>query len=232
MLRVVTYNIHFGKRLTEISSWIAHQATADIICLQEFPVTHLTQFYRSLPRGIWGHRFTKSFIYRKKIYVIVTLFRRKKLRLLKTKTLLMGIHPMEKSLLKNPMEKSCLLTTFRTGTKTITIANTHLVFLAANRSRYKQIQLITDHLSSYRHSSVITGDFNIHSMRINKKLIEFMSVYDYETSLKRLATHRIGIVKHQLDYVFVKRCSLISLTAERLRFSDHYPVIAGIRLPH
>jgi endonuclease/exonuclease/phosphatase family metal-dependent hydrolase len=231
MLRVVTYNIHFGKRLTGIISWIKHQMTADIICLQEFPVTHLTAFYRSLPRN-WGHRFTESFIFRKKIYGIVTLFRRKKLRLLKTKTLLMGVHPMEKSLLRNPMEKSCLLTTFRTGTKTITIANTHLVFLAANRSRYKQIRMITDHLAAYRHPLVVTGDFNIPSVRANKKLISYMDTFGFHTTLKRISTYRIAIVKYQLDYFFTKRCIINSLTAERIHFSDHYPITAVIRLSH
>ena len=144
----------------------------------------------------------------------------------------MGIHPMEKSFLRNPMEKSCLMTTFRIGTKMVTVANTHLVFLAANRSRYKQIQLIGDYLSFCRHTAIITGDFNLHSMRINKKLIAFMKTYGFRTSSKRLITHRIGIVKHQLDYVFVKRCYLAALTAERLRFSDHYPITALVRLLH
>ena len=232
MLRVLTYNIHFGKRLTRIISWIANQETADVICLQEFPIMHLTQFYRSLPRGVWGHRFTRSFILRKKTYTLVTLFRREKLRLVKTKTLLMGVHPMEKSILRNPMEKSCLVTTFRAGKKTCTVANTHLVWLAANRSRYKQIQLIINHLSSCRHASIITGDFNLHSIKTNKKLIEFMNTYRFKTLPTRLATHRFGFIKHQLDYVFASKCTLLKLEAPRVRFSDHYPVIANVRLSH
>lgn len=229
MLRIITYNIHFGKRLLDIISWIEHQTTPDVICLQEFPVTYLTIFYRSLPRD-WGHRFTESFIFRKKIFGIVTLFRRNKLRLLKTKTLLMGIHPMEKSLLKNPMEKSCLVTTFRTGRKTVTIANTHLVFLAANRSRYKQIRMITKHLTAYRHPLVITGDFNIPSVRSKNTLISYMKTLRYLTVAKRLSTYRLALWRYQLDYIFVKHCTLTSLTLERVRFSDHYPMTAAIRL--
>ena len=193
---------------------------------------HLSQFYRSLPRGVWGHRFTRSFIMRKKIYCVVTLFRQKKLRLLKSKTLLMGIHPMEKSLLRNPMEKSCLMTTFRTGRKKVTIANTHLVFLAANRSRYKQIHLITNHLTAYRHPLVVTGDFNIPSVFANNKLISYMKTIGFQTIAKRLSTYRLALWRYQLDYVFVKHCSLASLALDRIRLSDHYPVTAIIRLPN
>lgn len=232
MLRIVSYNIHFGKRLMDIILWIERQTTADVICLQEFPVMYLTQFYRSLPRGVWRHRFTPSFLFRKKAYGIVTLFRPKKLHVVKSKTLLMGIHPMEKSLLKNPLEKSCLMTTFRMKTKMVTVANTHLVFLAANRSRYRQIQLITNHLSSCRHATIITGDFNLHSIKTNKKLIEFMNTYRFKTLPTRLATHRFGFIKHQLDYVFTSKCTLLKLEAPRVRFSDHYPVIANVRLSH
>lgn len=229
MLRVVTYNIHFGKRLMDIISWVSAQSAADIICLQEFPLVHLASFYRALPRG-WGHRSTKSFIYRKKIFVLVTLFRKGTLRLAQTKTLLMGIHPMEKTLLRNPMEKSCLVTTFRNGARTITIANTHLVFLAANRSRYKQIRMITDHLTRHNHALLITGDFNIPSIRSKNKLVSYMKTFGFQTLAKRLLTYRWVLWKYQLDYVFVKSCTLASLTPQRIRFSDHYPVIAQVTL--
>jgi endonuclease/exonuclease/phosphatase family metal-dependent hydrolase len=230
MVRLITYNIHFGKRLIDIITWINRQPDADIICLQEFPAAFLITFYRSLTRGIWGHRFTKSFLLRKKTYGLVTVYRRKKLRLAETKTLLMGINRMEKSLLGNPMEKSCLLTTFRVGRKTITVANTHLVFLAANRSRYKQIRMITDHLEPHRNPLVITGDFNIPSVRAKNTLIRYMEKFGFRTIVKRLSTYRFVVWRYQLDYVFVKRCTLASLTLERTRFSDHYPVTADIRL--
>ncbi len=229
MLRLVTYNIHFGKRLIDIIAWINKQTDADIICLQEFPGVHLKTFYRSLLRG-WGHRFTASFIFRKKIYGLVTLFRQKKLRLVKTKTLLMGVHPMERSLLKNPMEKSCLVITFRAGRKTIAVANTHLVYLAANRSRYKQIRMITNHLTRHNHALLITGDFNLFSVKTNKKLISYMKRFGFRTTAQRLSTYRLALLKYQLDYVFVKRCTLTSLTSERVRFSDHYPVTAEVAL--
>jgi endonuclease/exonuclease/phosphatase family metal-dependent hydrolase len=214
----------------DIISWIEHQKTTDIICLQEVPIVHINQFYRSLPRDVWGHRYTKSFIFRKKIYGIVTLFRQKKLRLVRTKTLLLGVHPMEKSFLGNPMEKRCLFTTFRIGTKTVTVANAHLVVMATNRSRYKQIHHIAHYLISSPYAAVIMGDFNIHNMRINKKLITFMKKYGFHTPLEKLTTHRLGIIKHQLDYVFVSKCKILKLEAPRVRISDHYPVIASIQL--
>ena len=229
MLHGITYNIHFGKRLTDITQWINNQKTTDVICLQEFPKHKLTDFYKNLSRD-WGHRDTPSFVLRKKIYCLVMIYRKKSLRVLTSETLHMGVHPMEKKLLGNPMEKSCLFITFRYGTKTITIANTHLVFLAANRSRYKQIQMIVDHGSKHRHPFIITGDFNIPSVRAKNTLISHMKTLGFQTISKRLRTFRIAGWKWQLDYVFVKHCRLSSLTLEKLRFSDHYPLISEVHL--
>lgn len=230
MIRIITYNIHFGKRLPHIISWIHKQTHVDVICLQEVPISYRASLYRSLPRAVWGRRFTKSFILRKKTYGIVTLFRKKNLQLTKANILHMGSHPMERSLLRNPMQKSCLITTFRMGMRTVSIANTHLVFLAANRARYKQISMIADRLANHGHSLIITGDFNILSVRSNKKLLSYMKTFGFRTIEKRLQTYRLALLKYQLDYVFVKRCSLAALTAERVHFSDHYPITAAIRL--
>ena len=228
MLRIVTYNIHFGKRLKKIIPWIDEQNTADIICLQEFPKTKLADFYKELSLN-WGHRHAQSFILRKKTYCIVTLFRKKNIHLVQTKTLHMGVHPMEKRFLGNPMEKSCLITTLKTARKTLTVANAHLVFLAANGARYKQVRLIAQFVSKCNHASIIMGDFNLHSIQINKKLIALMKEYGFRTSPKRLATHRL-IIKHQLDYVFGSQCKIVKLETPRVRFSDHYPVIAEVVL--
>ncbi len=229
MLRVITYNIFFGKRLKGVLSWINEQKTADIICLQEFPEAKLLDFYKALSPD-WGHRSAQSFIFKKKIFHLVIIYRKAAVRVIKNETLHMGVHPMEKRFLGNPMEKSCLLLTFRSGKKTFTIANTHLVFLAANRARYKQIRMIAETLFSNKHASIITGDFNLHAIRPNKKLIKLMKTYGFQTLPKRLATHRLGIMKHQLDYVFTSKCKLTGLEVERIKFSDHYPVIATVQL--
>jgi endonuclease/exonuclease/phosphatase family metal-dependent hydrolase len=229
MLNVVTYNILFGRKLDKIIPWIKEQKTTDVMCFQEFPKAKLTHFYKALSAD-WGHRSTPSFIFKKKIFHLVMIYRKKSVHLVKSETLLMGIHPIEKRILKNPMEKSCLMVTFRIGRKTVTVANTHLVFLAANRARYKQVKLIAETLSTNNHASIITGDFNLHTIRPNKKLIKLMNTYDFHTSPKRLTTHRLYIMKHQLDYVFTSKCKLVGLETERIKFSDHYPIISTIAL--
>ena len=128
------------------------------------------------------------------------------------------------------MARTCFLTTFSYGSKKISVANTHLPYLAANRTRYKLIRLIIDRCASYRHAVIITGDFNLHSIRPNKKLIALMKTFDFHTSPKKLATHRIGVIKHQLDYMFASQCKIMKLEAPRVKLSDHYPLIATISL--
>jgi endonuclease/exonuclease/phosphatase family metal-dependent hydrolase len=228
MLRLVTYNILFGRRLHKIIPWIGSLVAADIICLQEFPKIRLSEFLHAIPKGTYGHRFTQSFVRKKKTFGELTLFRQKKLRLLRARKLSLRIRPMEKEI--TSMARTCFLTTFSFGSKKITVANTHLPVLAVNRTRYKQIQLIADHLAACRHATVIAGDFNLHSIKMNKKLIAFMRGFGFHTTLKRLATHRVGIIKHQLDYVFGAHCKILNLEAPRVKFSDHYPVIAEVLL--
>jgi endonuclease/exonuclease/phosphatase family metal-dependent hydrolase len=92
--------------------------------------------------------------------------------------------------------------------------------------------MITDHLAAHRHPLVVTGDFNIPSVLANKKLISYMDTFEFRTIIKRISTYRLAMVRYQLDYFFTKRCIINSLTAERIHFSDHYPITAVIRLPH
>jgi endonuclease/exonuclease/phosphatase family metal-dependent hydrolase len=229
MLHLITYNILFGRRLQKIIPWIKDQKTADVICFQEFPKVKLLAFRQSLSPE-WGCQFTQTFLLFKKTYGLVTIYRKEKMHLEKTETFLMGVHPLEKSFLGNPLPKSCLFTTFRIGKKLCTVANTHLVFLAANRARYKQIRMIIDHGAKFHHPFIITGDFNIPSRYANNKLISYMKIFEFQTILKRLRSYRIAGFKWQLDYIFVKHCRLVSLELERVKFSDHYPVIATVAL--
>lgn len=229
-ITIVSYNIFFGKRLHKIIPWINSLRRADIICFQEFPKARLTEFLSAIPKRRYGHRFTQSFILRKKIYGELTLFRQKKFRLIYARKLSLSIRPREKRILRKSMARTCFLTTFSAGSKTITVANTHLPYLAANRTRYKQIHRIATHLVSLHQAAIITGDFNLHSMSINKKLIAFMGRYGFHTSPERLATHHVGVIKHQLDYVFGVKCRILKLEAPRVRFSDHYPIIATVQL--
>ena len=90
--------------------------------------------------------------------------------------------------------------------------------------------MIIDHLLQYRHPLIITGDFNIISVRSKNKLMSYMKTYGFQTIVKRLLTYRWILWKYQLDYVFVKRATLSSLVPERVHFSDHYPVIAQVTL--
>ena len=229
MLRLISYNIHYGDHLSDIFPWIEQQKTTDIICFQEFPAAKRTDFYKQIS-GVWDHRYTNSFTSKKKIYGMLTLIRRDKITFIRSKILQMGSHPAERSVFKNTLERSCLITTLRVGQKTFTIANAHLVCLATNRARYKQIKMIISALSTTTHPTIITGDLNMHSIRPNKRLIARMNTSGFTTLVKRLVTHRLGIMRHQLDHVYGSGCTIVSLEAPRVPFSDHYPVIAEVRL--
>jgi endonuclease/exonuclease/phosphatase family metal-dependent hydrolase len=106
----------------------------------------------------------------------------------------------------------------------VAVANVHLVALARNIVKYSQVALITKALLKYTVPTVILGDFNISSLSGKKKLLKLMVASGYESSKKRILTHRVGIFRHQFDYVFTRRMKIRTIRSYRLRFSDHYPI--------
>ncbi len=228
MIRVITYNVHFGKRIAKILIWLAGQKQADVVCLQEFPEHRIADCVDALGNKKYGYGFAPAIRLRKKIYGQLTLYRSGRVRFMSSSVLLLGTNRLEKIALGRLSVRSGLITAFEVRKKPFILANVHLINLATNRRRFAQVRAVADALPQADAPNIILGDFNVSSLLGRKKLIALMKKHRYHTIEKRMATHRFAILKHQIDYVFGKNCRIQEMTAERVRFSDHYPIHAHI----
>lgn len=232
MLRIVTYNIHFGKRLKKILAWLATQKKTDIFCFQEFPKRHIADCMAALSKNIYRYRFAPSLRRRNTIYGELTIFRTDRMRLASFSSLSLHTNTLDRLSMGRSSRRSCLLTTFLVQRKKFIVTNVQLACLASNALRYKQLTHIIQALKTKSAPHIIVGDFNMSSFLGRKKLFLLMKNNFYKTLETYIATHRLMIVRHQLDYIFARKCVIRRVDVERVRFSDHYPVTALVRLLH
>lgn len=232
MVHIVSYNIHFGKHITKILAWLQRKKRADIICFQEFPKHRLADCLKTFPKDTYGYRFAPSLKKRNTLYGELTVFRTDRMRLVSAYSLPLRTTRLDRYSIGRASKRSCLVTTFRWKRKTYSIANIQLSCFASNASRYAQL---TNIIHTLKHNAVpclIIGDFNMSSILGRKKLFRLMKNNSYKAVEQYMATHRLMIVKHQLDYIFARNCAVRRVTVERIRFSDHYPITAHVTLSH
>jgi endonuclease/exonuclease/phosphatase family metal-dependent hydrolase len=230
MVHIVSYNIHFGKHITKILAWLERKEQADIICFQEFPKHRIADCMEAFPKNRYGYRFAQSMQKRNIPYGELTVFRTDRMSLVSSSSLPLHTNTLDRYSIGRASKRSCLVTTFRLGRKSFSIANIQLSCLASNVLRYAQL---TNIIHTFRHDTVpclIIGDFNISSLLGRKKLFRLMRNNSFEAEEKYMVTHRVMMVKHQLDYIFARDCDVRRVTVERIRFSDHYPVTAYVEL--
>lgn len=228
-IAIMTYNTHFGKHVDRIIDWTNRLPVQDIICFQEFPEDKIKESVEVLGRTPYGWRFTPSLTFRKRVYGVLTLFRSDKLTLVSTSVINLGLHPVERSLLKSKVPRRALSTTFVYKKKLLRFVNAHFVSLAFNRTRYRQVEKVATTLVKKFIPSVLLGDFNISNILGKKKLVALLGHYGFTTSQGKVITFRLMGTRHQYDYVFVNGCTIEKMWSERTRLSDHYPVFSVIR---
>ena len=230
-IRAVTYNVMLGKHLDRIIDWVNRLPDHEVMCFQEFPQKRLREFTMLLGRRPYGFRFTPSFTFRKNIFGQLTMFRKDLLELVSTRVVPLGINRVERSILRTSLPRTCLIMTFRKKDVEFVIVNVHVVALTVNKTKYVQVEHIVESICGRSLPTIMLGDFNISSVVGKRKLIAQMATRGFFTINSRLVTHRVSIFRHQFDYVFGLLCSVRRLKAERIRYSDHYPLLATIALP-
>ncbi len=225
MLRVITYNIHYGEKLSQIITWINENTKFDIICFQEFPKSKLDSFIKEINKiGSYNFKFTTGFVREHGTYGELTLFENKKIKILGEEVIKLGSSIVERRIHKDKLGRSSLVTTFEYGSKKFIVVNSHLACLSFNGFRMKQISKIMnrlDEISPSKESPVIVlGDFNYSSLSRRRKLIQYMADRGFLNAYKK-HTHRLFYLKHQLDYVFYKNCYIDRVAVNKLAFSDH-----------
>jgi len=224
MISVLSYNVHFGKRLEKIIYWLLKKPSYDVICFQEFPKSEIAPFLRAFSSAEYEYRFAPFIKRRKIVFGELTLFRKGKLVLVKSSTVSLGINHGERVMLRSRIPRTSLLTVFQYKQQQIVMVNIHLVNVAFNTLRYKQILKIIDRLDHRMIPTVLLGDFNMPSVFGRKKLFALMEEYGFDMVRKRLSTFHIVGVKYQMDYFFWRGCKVNNLSVERVKYSDHYPI--------
>ncbi len=224
MLTLLSYNIQFGRRLTQIIEWLAaHKHKCEIICFQEFPESKIKQVLDRIGTE-WGHAFAPAFTKARIKYGELTLFNNQALTLIKEQIVFLGASRLELLISRHTAHRSGLLTSFRYKNSTILVVNVHLACISQNNLRLKELQLILKYIGDQK-KAVIVGDFNYSSWTGRRKLYRFMRTFQFE-SAGEMITHRLFKLPQQLDYVFARNVAIGEVASQRLPFSDHYPIFA------
>lgn len=236
-LKLLSYNILFGNKLKGIARWLkkteAKNGSFDILCFQEFPHEKINQFFNGREKNGLHFQFTPVIYRKKQTFGQLTIFNKKKLNLVKTIHLSLGSSRIESKvfqLFKSAAERKSLLTLFQTHDhQPLLVANTHLTCVSSNGHRRGQLTKILKEVDLVA-SALVLGDFNYTSFLPRYRLRRLMEKHWLEDVTRRLKTHRLFFIKHQLDYIFTKGVLTTSVTTEEVPFSDHYPLMADLEV--
>jgi endonuclease/exonuclease/phosphatase (EEP) superfamily protein YafD len=229
-MKLLSYNVQTGKHIDRVIDWVNRLPEYEIVCFQEFPKDKIAESIKFLGRISYGYRFAPSFTKRAKVFGQLTLFRTDRLHLKKSIILPLGVNRVEQSILRTTIARSALITTLRYQKRTITVVNIHGVAFASNRLKMKKIQHIIEKLGRVVTPVVMAGDYNISSVVGKRALVRSMLKAGFDGYPAKIATHRVGIFRHQFDYIFTRKCFLRKLRVDRIKFSDHYPIHATLTI--
>ncbi len=225
-ITILSYNVQTGKRIDRIIDWLNRLPKTDIICLQEFPKEKIEECILLLGRVPYSYVYAEGFTFRKRIFGELTIYRTDMFKHVTSNIRTFGINPMERRILRTTIPRSYLMISGCIHKTRITIVNVHIVALATNAAKYAQVTTMLEQLTKVKTSIIVSGDFNISSIIGKKRLISLFKKSGFTMHPKKLATHRVGIIRHQFDYIFTKKCSIIEQTALKIKFSDHFPIQA------
>lgn len=228
-IRIISYNILFGRRIREILVWLGTTTKPDILCFQEFPKLHIHRCLKALEPTRYSYAFSPGFYKNNEAFGELTLWKRDVFSLKKKKTLSLGQSRIEKNDRRLRVARTALVTTLLRKNSPVIITNLQLSALSLNALRYKQLQLVISETDQPHVPVVLIGDFNVPTISANHKLSRSMKKYGFEMSPDHFATYRLGPVRYQLDYLFTKACRILSFGRFRLPYSDHYPVFGTVQ---
>lgn len=226
MLSLLSYNIFFGLQLDNIINWInKKEKPYDLICFQEFPENDIHRINELLPKADYSHIYSPGIHVRKKTFGELTLYNSKRIKQKDFSIVNMGYGMLEKQILRVQSVRTTLIGHFSFQGKPVIIANTHLTMLSHNNRRLKQLENVLSVMKQINEPSIILGDFNYSSLFSRKKLFSLMSRNEFTNAIPKHKTHKLFMIKHQLDYVFYKKITIYRAEVNHaINFSDHFPI--------
>lgn len=220
MLKILSYNIHFGRKTQEVLAWLA-QENFDIMCLQEFPEKYLILLQELLSH--YNYEFVTSIRWDKE-YGQVTLYKKDNIQRLSSKKFLVSNSNIKKLLMGYGENRHALLTRFVYNKKQFCLINAHLTPIALNKRRILELERILEEIVD--EPVIILGDLNYTSLLPREKLFAFMERHGFINSTKGILTHKLLGVRQQLDYIFAKNIKLKHVQVLEKTYSDHKPISA------
>ncbi len=227
MLKVLSYNIEWGKKLPQLSEWMMSlKEQPDIICFQEMPQKKISTLNKILDENGYAYKYAPSYTKGGNTYGELTAYKKGELILDFSKVVELGSSIVAKLISRHNSRYTSLLTVFKYKKKNFIIINLHLLPHGLNSRRRKQLGMAIEALAFVRYvnmPSIIVGDYNYSSLTGQGGLIKFMGTHGFKMGGEKINTHRKWRISHQLDYVFYRNCSISNLDTDKVRFSDHYP---------
>ncbi|MDO8610743.1 MAG: hypothetical protein Q7R95_09430, partial [bacterium] len=149
MLNVLTYNIQFGKKLSQIFEWLSSlKSFPDIICLQEFPLNKQREFMKMNCLKLYESVCVESMKKKNDSFGQITIYNKNILNLTKHSDVSLGTTKIEKILSHQHKGRNVLITSFKYKNKVFDVINTHLTAIHLNKTRRKQIHVIMNSINS------------------------------------------------------------------------------------
>ncbi len=238
MLSVLSYNIKFGEKLSQIQNWLkAEQIAPEILCFQEFPASQVLSFLQQFEPGRYCHHYAPAFQKPNEVFGQLTLIDRFAFQTEETFIVPVGNYKLEKILAKylskvtfsRHVQRCSVIHHLRKDNKSFAVANTHLSVHTTNEGRLQQIERILGAVEQFDHA-IIVGDFNYTSLWRRSHLFELMSSAGFVNGTDKIKTHKLLFVKQQIDYLFHRNCEIREVSVFPIKFSDHYPVLVQMQL--
>ncbi len=235
----LTYNLHYNRASTELSS-VIKQCNPGIIFLQEL-LTDESSLSNVIDLGYELADFSNSFLRKNKIYGVATFYKPTlyKVHHRKSLSLPSSVYQLMTFLIRNRKNPRTVLRTdfeIKKSSKILSTYNIHFTPTATNSLRIKQLNnTLSDIAVNQKTPLVIAGDFNYPYGR--KKLEEILSTYHLQeatnnvfyTSQQKFILKKF-MIKLKLDYVFYRNISLLSNERVEVHHSDHFPILSTFEL--
>ena len=218
-IKIVSYNIHSGvdkdmfPTLFDIIDFLKH-SDADIICLQEVNESAKVGFQVSSLKeelGMYSH-FGANVVNLNSNYGLVTYSKYKIIR------------QNHVYLSSNKEQRGILHTVIDVRGKNVNVINVHLgTDKDEQKLQLKELEDFIDGLGNEPY--IIAGDLNSSDINLNNNSIDVAKKLDKSNTL----TFALGL--ERIDYIFVSpNIKPINYRVVIKKLSDHYPIIAKLRI--
>lgn len=258
---LLNYNVLYNKAYLKLDGLI-ERFKPDVICLQEVS-TDKQNLKKLEVAGYLLADYANSFLKFGEIFGVATFYNPKKLTFIRSNSISLSLSFSEMfftliQILLGQKKPKTVLTTdfvFNSSQKSLTICNTHLIFVASNALRLNHIKQALNVIGTEKKSSfILCGDFNYFPYsrkKLEKAMREFGLAeasknvlpsikfsrdgkYEQFNLIQRLSTkliNRTRIAKRiKPDYVFYKNLILTKSQSLDVRFSDHFPIITTFKV--